>query len=134
MGREVDRLDLAQVQLLHSLAGGGSINVADETSVDRDIFSVDVEVQAGCDFGDVGAVDGRVEGFGEVGEEDAEDELRGERVWTGRCEGVEGGNVCLRGVVHGEEDALVCREIFEGSGCRRGHRVCGCRVFVMRRF
>jgi hypothetical protein len=71
-------------------------------------LAVNVEVQAGRDFGDVGAVDGRVEGFGEVGEEDAEDEFRGEGVWAGRCERVEGGDVGGGGVVDGEEDALVC--------------------------
>ena len=97
-----------QVQFLHSLAGSGGVDVANKTGVDGHIFSVDVEVQAGRDFGDVGAVDGWVEGFGEVGEEDAEDELRGEGVWASGCEGVEGGDVGGGGVVDGEEDALVC--------------------------
>lgn len=80
MGREVHRFELAQPQLLDALAGGGGVDVADEAGVDWHIFSVDVEIQAGSDFGDVGAVEGWVVGFGEVGEEDAEDELRGESV------------------------------------------------------
>lgn len=94
MRREVHRFELAQAQLLDSLAGGGGVDVADEAGVDGHIFSVDIEVQAGSDFGDVRAVEGWVEGLGEVGEEDAEDELRGEGVGTGGREGVQGGDVC----------------------------------------
>lgn len=101
-------LERTQVQFLHSLASSSGVDVADEAGVNWDIFSVDIEVQAGSDFGDVGAVDGWVEGFGEVGEEDAEDEFRGKSIWARRCEGVEGGNVGGGGVVDGEEDALVC--------------------------
>lgn len=108
MRREGRRFDLAEVQLLHLLASGRRIDVADEARVDGDILAVDVEVQVGSDFGDVRAVDGWVEGFGEVGEEDAEDEFRGEGVWAGGREGVEGGDVGGGGVVDGEEDALVC--------------------------
>lgn len=93
MRREVHRFELAQPQFLDALAGGGGVDVADETRVDGHIFSVDVEVQAGSDFRDVGAVEGWVEGLGEVGEEDAEDEFRGEGVGAGGREGVQGGDV-----------------------------------------
>lgn len=108
MRRERHRFDLAEVQLLHLLSRSRGVDIADEARVDGDILAVDVEVQVGSDFGDVGAVDGRVEGFGEVGEEDAEDELRGEGVWAGGREGVEGRDIGGGGVVDGEEDALVC--------------------------
>lgn len=44
---------------------------------------VDVEVEPRGDFGGVGAVGVWVERLGEVGEEDPEDELGGERVRAG---------------------------------------------------
>lgn len=106
--REFRRPDLAQVEFLDSLAGSGVVELADQAGVDGDVWPVHVEVEVRADFGDVGAVGGWVEGFGEEGEEDSEDEFGGEGVWAGGCEGVQGWDVGGRGVVDGEEDALVC--------------------------